>query len=84
MEIGKQYINLNGVNPSSTFASSAKWPTKTSKSEYQKKKYANPSLATPIIHPVQGKIDIPPLEGFPSPAIPIDADSIFQLGGNSK
>ena len=47
-------------------------------------KYANPSLATPIIHPVKGKIDIPPLEGFPSPAIPIDADSIFQLGENSK
>jgi len=43
-------------------------------------KYVNQCLATPILKPVKGKIDIPPLEGFPSPAIPLGDESLMNLG----
>lgn len=84
MEIGLPYTNLNERNPKSTFALAREWSSVPSKAEYRDRKYENPVLATPVLQPVKGKIAIPPLEGFPSPAIPVNSDSLFNLNGNSK
>ena len=50
--------------------------SKLTKEEYQMLNYSNIKLATPILRPIKQEIDIPPLEDFPSPAIPLEFESL--------
>lgn len=84
MEFERPLTNLNNLYPRSAFAIAEEWPSTSSKAEYRNEKYPNLKLATPILQPVKGKVDIPPLEGFPKPAIPVNSDFIFNLSADSK
>lgn len=84
MELATLQNNLNEIIPSSAFADAVEWPSIASKAEYRNKKYSNLELATPVLQPAPCKFEIPPLEGFPQPAIPVNADAIFNLSRSSK
>ncbi|CAI2386599.1 unnamed protein product [Moneuplotes crassus] len=55
-----------------------------SRISYQSEKYDNLSLATPILKPVRSKIDIPSLEDFPAPAIPVDCSPLCKVGTENR
>ena len=84
MKIARPQTNLDHISKKSTFAVSENWPVMRSREEYQNEKYTNLNLATPVLQPLKGKVDIPPLEAFPSPAIPVNADALFNLSSGSK
>jgi hypothetical protein len=84
MEIERPLNNLNDILPNQAFAKSDVMKLKKSRAEYQNEKYVNLHIATPLLQPVKTKIDIPPLDAFPSPAIPVNAESIFGLETGSR
>ena len=64
----------------------SEWTSKCALAEFQSKNfspyiessalYVDPVLATPILRPMKQEIDIPPIEDFPSPAIPLSFEPL--------
>ena len=79
MKIASTLTNLMESIPTQKYNNSETTIHLKSKKIYQNEKYTNPSLATPVLQPIKNKVEIPPLEDFPSPAIPVNADSLFDL-----
>lgn len=84
MEFERPMTYLTGLKQCNNSTDNLDMCNKASKAEYQKEMYTNTFLATPILQPVKGKVHIPPLDGFPKPAIPVESDSIFNLASDSK
>jgi hypothetical protein len=87
MEIERPLYNLNDILPNQAFAKSDVMKLKSPEPnmlKYQNEKYVNLHIATPLLKPVKTKVDIPPLDAFPSPAIPVNAESIFGLETGSR
>lgn len=84
MEFERPLTNLKDILPKKAFAQSEYMYLRESRAKYQSEKYLNMNIATPLLQPCKAKIDIPPLDALPSPAIPVNAESIFSLDTGSR
>lgn len=83
MEI--EQINLSSLPMVSNCmaTSGEEWFNLSSRTLYQRNKYANLKLATPVLRPLKYEEEIPPLEDFPEPAISLSDESSFELADYS-
>ena len=56
----------------------------SSRTEYQRRMYINLKLATPVLKHIKEEIEIPLLEEFPEPAIPIGEESTYGFIEHSR